>query len=324
MKKKVLPKGGSVTIETVAAAAGVSSMTVSRVLRGTGNVADGTRGRVHAAMRELGYVRNRLASGLASAHSAQIAVIVPTLRSIVFTEVLAGIADALDGSGYQPVIGISEYQQTRELELVQSMMAWRPAGFLLAGVYHLDQTRITLSAADVPVVELMELTDKPIDMCVGLDQAAAGAAMAEHLLQRGYRRFGYLGSDHHADVAAARRLQGFIAELQGEGAELVATLNVPERFGIELGRNHAVALLAQAPDIDAVYCANDAVAAGTMMYCLSAGIEVPAGLAIAGFSGLDIAAAMPVPITTIKSPRFDIGRAGAEANSAPPARRDAG
>lgn len=299
------------TIEAVARAAGVSTMTVSRVLRGKENVAEKTRERVLRAVEAIGYVPNRLAGALATSRSSHVAVIVPTLRNIVFPEVLAGIADTLEPTGLQPVIGITEYDLTKERDLVRSMLAWRPVGFILANTTHLPETRRMLSRSSVPVVETMELTPTPIDICVGLDQHEAGAVMGGYLIAKGYRHFGYLGADHALDRAAARRFAGFAQAIDAEGGSIVATKTVREPSGVGLGRNNLGALLADAPGVDAIYCSNDAVAAGAMMHCLARGIAIPDDLALAGFGGLDLAASMPIPITTVRSPRYRMGAVSA-------------
>lgn len=296
------------TIESVAAAAGVSAMTVSRVLRGKTNVSDGTRAKVMAAVDALGYVKNNLAGALASSGLSHVAVVVPSLRNIVFPEVLAGIADALEPTGAQPLIGISDYDLERELALVRSFMAWRPSGAILCGVAHHDETRRLLSRRDEPVVELMEISDDPIDISIGIDQHAAGEAMAAHLIKRGYRRFGYLGADHRLDHSARKRFEGFTGALAAAGAQLAHQMTVAEPSGIGIGRDYILTLLRGAPDIDAVFCSNDAVAAGAMMRCLAEAIAIPEQVALAGFGGLEIAASMPKPITTIRSPRYEMGR----------------
>jgi LacI family gluconate utilization system Gnt-I transcriptional repressor len=301
-----------VTIETVADTAGVSTMTVSRVLRGTGNVSTRTRARVESAMDELGYVHNRLAGALAAAHGSQIAVIVPTLKSIVFTELLAGITDALEGIDYQPVIAITEYDQQKEWEMVKSMMGWRPAGLILANIYHVPELVSMLANSTTPVVEVMELTRKPVDMCVGLDHWAAGKAMALHLIDRGYRNIGYLGTDLQTDRSAGRRLKGFKTALAKAGIGDIAELTVRESSGITLGRTQMGTLLERHPQLDAVYFSNDAVATGAMMHCMAHGISVPQQLALASFSGLEIGQALPVPLTTVRSPRYEIGKLAVE------------
>lgn len=300
------------TIEAVAKAAGVSTMTVSRVLRETGNVSTGTQERVREAIARLGYVHNRLAGALASSRSTQIAVIVPSIQNIVFTDVLAGAAARLDGTGFQPVIGITEYDGARELELVRSMMAWRCAGIVLGHPTHLPETISILRAADFPVVELMALQQEPIDMCVGLDQYAAGRNMALHLLDKGYRRYAYLGTLHDLDTSAALRYQGFSETLSQHGAAMLAKRTTDKASGITLGRDFLPEVLTAAPEAELIYLSNDAVAAGAMMRCMKEGIDVPSQLALASFGGMELASALPVPITTTRSPRFTMGQLGAD------------
>ncbi|MGI9520321.1 MAG: substrate-binding domain-containing protein, partial [Hyphomicrobiaceae bacterium] len=142
----------------------------------------------------------------------------------------------------------------------------------------------------------------------GLNHRKAGASMAKYLLDRGYRKFGYLGVDLKLDKAAARRLQGLQSTLRSAQSKILTKLTVPTPSGIGLGRHNMERLLEQAPDLEVVYFSDDAVAAGALMYCMAHGIDVPSELAIASFSGLELAAAMPITLTTIRSPRYEIGR----------------
>ena len=311
MPRPVKPKKPD-SIDAVAAAAGVSVMTVSRVMRGKANVAAKTRDRVMAAVEQLGYVHNRLASSLASSTSAQIGVIIPSLRNIVFPEVLAGITDTLESTDYQAVIGVTDYDLDRELRLVNSMLAWRPAGIIIANTTHHDETRALLTRAQIPVVEIMEVAANPIDMNIGIDHYQVGQKMASCLLDKGYRRFAYLGSDHKTDHTAAKRYQGFVAGLsQGKG-EMILSVTASEPSSISLGRENMTALLTRRKEFEAVYFSNDAVAAGAMMCCLEAKLDIPGDIGIAGFGGLEIARAMPIPIATIYSPRYEMGQHSAQ------------
>ena len=303
---------GSGTLSEVAKAAGVSEMTVSRVLRGKTNVSQKTRDKVLQAVRALGYVPNRLAGALASAKSMQLAVVIPSLRNIVFPELLAGITDVLDTAGYQAVIGVSEYDLEREAKLIAAMISWRPAGIIVANSDHHPDVVHLLSATPAPVVEVMELKRSPIDMCVGLNHRKAGAATAKRLLEKGYRRFAYLGCDLESDRAAGRRFTGFLETFRRGGGELVAKSTVDEPSSVGLGRRHVAGLLAQSPEIEVVYASNDAVASGALMHCLAEGIAVPGEVAIASFSGLEIGQSMPLPLTTVRSPRYEMGRLSAQ------------
>ncbi len=294
----------------VAQAAQVSEMTVSRVLRRKDKVADKTRDHVLKVIQDLGYVPNRLAGALASSSSNQLAVIIPSLRNIVFPEVLSGITDRLDEAGYQAVIGISDYNQEREASLIEAMMSWRPAGIIVTNTRHSEQATKVLRVTKSPVVEMMDLTGSPIDMCVGLDHHKAGREMARHLVAKGYRNIGYLGCDLIKDAAAGKRYAGFCDALRDAGLCIATSLTVDEPSGVGLGRHHMSALLAKVPQgqkLDAVYFSNDAVAVGAQMYCMAEDIRTPEDLALAGFSGLEIGQAMPIPLTTIRSKRYHVG-----------------
>ena len=105
MKRSVRP----LTLRDVSEASGVSEMTVSRVLRNRGDVSDATREKVLAASKRLGYVPNKIAGALASQRVNLVAVIIPSMKNMVFPEVLSGVTSVLEDSGLQPVVGITDY-----------------------------------------------------------------------------------------------------------------------------------------------------------------------------------------------------------------------
>ena len=209
------------TLRDVARAAGVSQMTVSRVVRGDTVVSVRTRENVERVISNMGYVPNKLAGSLARAYSNQVAVLIPSLVNNVFASVLAGITEELEKGGYNPVVGVTEYDLRKEEAQLVSMMSWRPAAVILANLVHTDRTRSILENSSVPVVEIMDIRGNPIDMGVGLDHQAAAATLADYLMERGYRRFGYLGWQTN-DFVAAARFRAFRARLETRGYGLVA------------------------------------------------------------------------------------------------------
>ena len=300
------------TQRDVARAAGVSDMTVSRVMRGKGTVAAGTKAHVLQVVEEMGYVQNRLAGSLSESRSNQIGVIIPSIVNSIFNQVTAGIAEELEKAGYNPVIGVSNYDVEREESLVESMMAWRPAGFVLTDLVHTRRTRNIMVNTGIPVVEIMETGGRPIDMSVGFNHADSARVMVEHLYGKGYRRFGYLGW-YDTDFAASTRyrtIRDFLAE---KGLPLVAPDVFRESPDIPTGKRALARLLQAHPQVEIVVFSNDAAATGGMMHCLEQGIAVPEELAIAGFSGLRYGQALPRALTTIRFHRFEIGRRAARA-----------
>jgi len=303
-------KRAQTTLKEVAAAADVSEMTVSRVLRQTGSVSEKTRNKVLAVVDELGFVPNKIAGSLATSTSNLIAVIVPSLTNQVFTEVLAGVTGYLDTQGYKAVIGISDYDPEKEEELIRSMLSWRPSGFIVSNLSHTDRARRILENAGIPLVEMMDVTEQPIDTCVGVDHFEAGALMARHFLDRGYRRLGYLGWNRR-DLTARKRFEGFKSVLENNGLAFQGIGEFDRPPDIRVGKKGLAELLADHPDLDAVYFPNDVAAVGGLLHCQEAAIDVPASLAIGGFSGLQIGQLMPSPLTTVLVERFEIGRLSA-------------
>ncbi|MGA1234913.1 MAG: LacI family DNA-binding transcriptional regulator [Lutimaribacter sp.] len=295
------------TMEDVAAAAGVSQMTVSRVMRGTGQTSDKVRKRVQDAARLLGYVPNRLATALRDETAPLIAVVLPTLGNRVFSEVLNGVQTTLAGSGVQPVFGVTEYSAEREEELVRDLLSWRPRGIILPGLEHSQATRATIRASGVRVAEVMDIDGDPISVAFGMSQIAAGRCTAQHMLSKGYRRFGYIGSQGGKDLRALKRLEGFRAAIREAGAQIVTQIIRPEPSSMTVGRRATAEVLAQAHPPQAIYYSNDDLAAGGIMHCLSEGIAIPSDVALAGFNGLPFLEALPVRLTTVETPRLQMG-----------------
>ncbi|MDQ0392387.1 LacI family DNA-binding transcriptional regulator [Labrys monachus] len=311
-RKRSSRQGASVTLAEVAELAEVSEITVSRILRNKGPVAEATRKRVMAAVEATGYVPNRLAGGLASAGSGLIGVIVPSLTNIVFPEVLRGIHAALDRSGLQPVVGVTGYDMEAEEHLVEALLAWKPQAMVIAGFDHTERTRRMLQASGVRIAEVMEIDSKPIDIAVGLSHRQAGFDTGRHLIERGYRRFGYVGHDWCADRRARLRYDGLAACLAEHGLGLVDEALFEGPSSTIAGRDMLARLLARQPDIDVVVFSNDDMATGGVFHCIAASIRLKEDVAIFGFNGLDIGQALPVPLSTIRSNRFLIGRTAIE------------
>lgn len=296
------------TMDDVAERAGVSQMTVSRVMNNKGYISSAVRDRVTAAAKDIGYVENRLARGLRSEKTPLIAVALPTLGNTVFTDVLAGITDVLTLRGFRPVFGVTEYSEEQEEELVRDLLSWRPSGIVLPGLEHTDTTRKALEASNVRVAEIMDIDGTPISSAFGLSQTAAGRETAKYMLSKGHRRFVYAGSNSGEDVRAAKRLDGFRAVLREAGATLLSEDIATTPSSMVLGRQMTAAIMARPEVPDAIYYSNDDLASGGIMHCLVSGIEMPTDIALAGFNGLPFLDALPVQLTTVTTPRYEIGR----------------
>jgi LacI family gluconate utilization system Gnt-I transcriptional repressor len=316
---------GSITLADVAREAGVGESTVSRVLRQRGAVSAAAQARVQAAVAALGYVPNRIAGTLASTHSRLVAIIIPSLSNIVFPDILTGAGPVLDAAGFQPVIGVSDYDPAREAQLITALLSWRPAAIILAGLEHSPAAAAMLRASGVRIAEVLD-TDAPgLDLVVGLSNFAAGAASARFLLSRGYRKFGYVGGDLARDLRAGKRHAGFCQTLREAGLTLAGEILMPHPSSIEAGKQGLATLRRQAA-VEAVYFSNDDMAIGGYFHATAAGLSIPGQLALMGHNGLDVARFAPQALATILTPRRAIGAAAARLlmEDAPAGRHDLG
>jgi len=303
---------GRVTLSDVAAHAGVSAITVSRALNQPDVVSAHLHERIAAAISALGYVPNRMAGSLASATSPMVVMIVPSLDNSVFIEVVNAVQTTLERAGYPLLLGNTGYDLDREERLVGSLLGWSPAAVIIAGLEHRATTRALLTRWGGPVVEIMELGEDAIDMNVGLSHHKAGAAMARHLIERGYRKIGFAGTQLTQDLRAGQRLAGLRDELAIGGLTLHCLVTDQAPSALSTGVRLFQRILSEHPDTDAVFFANDDLAAGAILAAQRENIPVPERLAVAGFNGLELGAQISPALTTVRSPRTRIGSVAAD------------
>ncbi len=305
MRKKLL-------LKDIARLAEVSEMTASRALRGARDVSEATRRKVEDIARDVGYVPNRIAGALASQKVNLVGVVVPSLNSSVFPEVLSGISSALKATPLKPVIGVSGYDLREEEEVIREMLSWRPAGVVVAGLEHNDAARKMLQNAECPVVEVMDVDGAPIRHCVGISHLDAGREMAQVILTAGYRNIGFVGTKMPQDFRAEKRLAGFLEVLEKEGYSLSDRELYSGASSMETGNRLTGEMLARSPNLDCIYFSSDVLSVGAYMHCLAQGISVPGDLALAGFNNLEMLKGLPIKLATTDAHRYEIGRRAAE------------
>ena len=299
------------TLRDVSEASGVSEMTVSRVLRNRGDVSDGTREKVMAAARALGYVPNKIAGALASSRVNLVGVVIPSLSNMVFPEVMMGISDILDDTDLQPVVGVTKYLPEREEKVLFEMLSWRPSGMIVAGLEHSEAARAMLKAAGIPVVEIMDTDGEPVDSMVGISHRRAGREMARAIVKYGYENVAFLGTKMPLDHRARKRFEGFTEALAKEGREIVDYEFYDGGSSLLKGREMTEAILKRTEDIDFLYYSNDMIGAGGLLWCMDNGIDVPGQLGLAGFNGVELLDGLPRRLATMDAERRAIGQAAA-------------
>jgi len=287
------------TLAEVAALAGVSPITVSRVLRLPDIVAKPTRERVEAAMRSLGYVPNLVAGSLASARTRTVGVLVPTVANAIFADTIQGISDVLEPAGYAVFLAQSHYDDDREEKMLAALLGRRPEALIMVGSPATGAGNRMVRRARIPVVETWELPPNPIDAVAGFDNLAAGVAVAKHFAGAGRRRLAFVGGD---DPRATRRWTGFCETAREAGLEPPRRLVQARRAGA--GIEAAADLL----DRDAVFAANDALAIGVLAGLRQAGRRVPEDTALVGLGDLEIGQLTSPSLSTVRVYGEEIGR----------------
>lgn len=304
----------TITIADVAKAAGVSSMTVSKVLRGTGRIAADTRARVKQIAEDLGYVPNRLAGALSSQISSLIGIVIPSIGDQVYSGVLAGINEVLHARGFTGLIGESFFDPQIELRIVHMMLTMKPAGLILTGgLARNERTSRLLRQSGIRTVHLWDGDRPDLDATVGLSHRHAGRLAAQAFVEAGLFRCAYVGSQLDRDLCAALRLDGYTQALAGAGAtcQVMTDAKLPRtaESGFVLTRR----FIEGADMPEAIHYLNDAMAIGGLRFLMEAGIEVPGTISVNGFNGTALPHALDTQLTTIEVPLMEIGRRAAEA-----------
>lgn len=299
---------GRPTLESVAALAGVSRATVSRVVNGL-PVRSASEESVRRAVQELGYVPNHAARTLVTRRTDLIALVLPEPTTRVFSAdrffsgVVHGVSQELEAADKQLVLMLAG-SPASYARIERSVAAHHVDGVLLSSLHGDDPLPAVLTAIGVPVMcneRTLGVVSPPY---VGVDNVGGAAAAVRHLVGSGRRRIATIAGPQDM-VAGIDRLAGYREALgDGERRSLVETGD----FTAESGAGAMRRLLAREPGIDAVFAASDLMAEGALQTLRRAGRRVPDDVAVVGFDDVDIARYTDPPLTTIRQPIAEIGR----------------
>jgi LacI family gluconate utilization system Gnt-I transcriptional repressor len=303
----------SANLEDIARAAGVSKMTVSRVMRGGSGFSETTRDKVLAEAQRLNYFPNRIAAAFSSGDaSTLIGLCVPRFTSSLFGHLTETIQNNLGRLGYQTVIGSHDQNPQDEELWLKSLAAWRPAGILLVGTRHTTATLDLLKNMSVPIIELWDLTTDPLDMAVGFSHHDCGLSMGRFAINNGRRKIGYVGASAAISAMGRLRQSGFEAALQEADVSLAAKEVLHDQPGFYAGFIGTETILARTPQLDAIYYHDDEMAIGGMAYLRKHGIKVKHDIGIAGWGAMEAASILPERLTTTDIPAASLGKLAAE------------
>ncbi|WP_394791085.1 LacI family DNA-binding transcriptional regulator [Rhodoferax sp.] len=299
------------TIHTVAARAGVSSATVSRVMNEPHKVREATRLKVEQAMRELDFSRNSFAASLASRRSDCVGLLVSHLSGAFFAPLVNDIEETVSAAGSYLIVTCGKSSEAEISGGLQFLRQRRCDAIILYPGQISDQALAEMLQTQPHMVVIHRTSPGFEARCVQLDNHTGGRLAAEHLLRCGHRDIGVIAGPR-TNPESWQRLDAFRATLQAAGVALP-----PERvsegcFHFESGRQAMAALRQAQPALTAVFCLNDQMAFGALNYCRAAGIDVPSQLSLIGFDDVEYADLIHPRLTTVHHPVGALARTAAQ------------
>jgi LacI family transcriptional regulator len=299
-----------ITIADVAAQAGVSKTTVSRVLNGKGELGEATAARVRQVIDALGYVPSARAVGLARGRTRIVGMLVPSLTWPWMGEVLQGAVDVIEADRYGLLLFTCNRGEESMRQFASQVSAKSFDGLLVIEPEGTLDYITDLHARGLPIVLIDDRGHQPLFPSVTTTNRTGGTQAAQHLISLGRRR-PLVITGHDRFGCTQQRMSGFADAYHSAGLALPPELLVPGDFTFECGQLAVRGLLDQRVPFDAVFAHNDLSAAGAMKAVHEAGLTVPGDVAVVGFDDIPLAAHTDPPLTTVHQPLRQMGETAA-------------
>jgi DNA-binding LacI/PurR family transcriptional regulator len=304
-----------VRLKDIAARAGVSVMTVSKALREAKDISAGTRARIQAVAREMGYVPDVAARALRSGGTKLFGVVISSLTNPIYARILVALEEQAHQLGYEVIFAHSLNQPEREETCLSRLLSRRVDGLFVSPVYRLESTAPAyqqLQAQGTPTVILGHRAPFCSQfISVETDDLAASAQVTNYLLQLGHRRVAFLAGRANAPWSQ-ERLEGYRRALRQAGLEPDDHLIFNGGSTIEEGEQAAQQMLDEGARFTAVQAVNDLVAIGACRHFLARGWSIPHRISVTGFGNVLTAENFRVPLTTVRQPKYRLGQAAME------------
>jgi LacI family transcriptional regulator len=295
------------TIKDVAALAGVSYQTVSRVINKKGEISPDTRKRVLEAAASLDYRPSRVARGLVTRRTHTVGLIISDITNPFFPEVARGVQDLARSRDYHVFLCNTDDDPVEDLQALRSLATHAVDGIILFG-YYLDAAALSGFADSYrPVVLINRHFQHPHVSQVIADNYSGARLAVDHLVEQGHTAIGMLVGVESA-IGPVRRVNGFRAALAAHGLRTEAAWIVSSPATLTGGYDRARQLLTEHPEITALFAYNDLMALGALRACQDIGLKVPGDCAIIGFDDIKLASMVTPSLTSVHIDKYELGQ----------------
>jgi LacI family sucrose operon transcriptional repressor len=287
-----------ITLKDVAARAGVTVTTVSRVINNRGPISEKTREKVYRVMRELNYQPNEAARSLAKKQTKIIGVIVPSVKNPFFAEVVEHLEYYASRKQYKIMLCNSYHQKEKEIEYIEMLKTNKVAGIIISSRTEGIEEYL---GTNMPVVSFERVISNDIS-AVACDNYMGGVLATQCLLDSGCKYVGHIGGTLNVRMIADERRRGFVDVCEQAGVDYEAFMTEESQFETMNYTEFLENLLTNHPKMDGIFASSDIIAAELIYACTRRGIKIPQDMKIVGFDDINVATLVTPHITTVHQP----------------------
>jgi LacI family transcriptional regulator len=299
------------TIKDIAEETGFSYATVSRALNNKYGVKPDTRNKIISVARKRGYSPNAIARGLVKKQTHSIGLIIPDISNPFFPEIASGVEDGAREKGYSVFLCNTNYDSERETHYFQLLVEKRVDGIILASGFQASAPTTPMSLASPPIVSLCSRFENVNHSFVMIDNERGGFLATKHLIEQGYQRIGFIGTQSDG-VSESQRFKGYRQALEKFNMPFEESLVFAGNLKRETGYKIIKRIIAGQDFPRALFVENDLMALGVMQGVKESGLRIPDNIAIVGFDDITFASFPEIGLTTVRQPKYEMGKLSAE------------
>lgn len=299
----------SITIKDIARELDISYSSVSRALNNKSGVSPKTRKKVLEIAKKMGYQPNDLARGLVNRVSNTIGVIIPDIANPFFAEIIKGIMETANITGYDVFLCVSGWDADKEAEYIKALQEKRVDGIILKPAR--DKKNVIYQYITTPFILLESWPTNGKYSFIEVDNEKGGYIATKHLIECGYKNIAFLGGreDSYSNML---RMDGFKKAINELGESVESTQQIFGNFGLTSGYELACKLFHSSKKVDAVFAGNDVIALGVLQCAEELGKKIPKELGLIGFDNIVYSRLPQIQLTTVHQPKYALGKIALE------------